>query len=114
MVLQVMQANTRIWRRKGLSLRFLDCRHDELTVDVVRVEFDLVAGLDRCEHGRVLDAIYHCHPGMSQPQNFGSARSTCTGILCCRTLPRPRPTLKRRHIMAINSRTSLRLPRALR
>ena len=35
--------------------------HDELTVDVLGVEFNLVAGFDRREHCGVLDAVDHGH-----------------------------------------------------
>jgi hypothetical protein len=41
--------------------RPLDPRHGELPVDAVGFELDLVAGLDRREHGRIGHAEHHGH-----------------------------------------------------
>src|SRR5579885_1210371 len=47
--------------KRSISLGLLNLGDDELAVDVLGVELDLVAGLDRREHGRVLHAVDHGH-----------------------------------------------------
>src|SRR5581483_96873 len=47
----------------SVLFRLLNLCHDELTVDVLSVEFDLVAGFYCGEHGGILHAIDHrCRP----------------------------------------------------